>query len=531
MENILEKDVLKYFQDFPEGAYRVIYQTKWSSSGIFRLLPSLCQSLLLRLVFLSSTIDLPTVEKQFTITKQEIIHVLSLLESVKIIKKVMINGKTQFQMNADFQTHLKESILGPMVPNYVVSDCNFSVKDALIKKASLNNAVKMFEDFLMKLLTFNESHNLPKSAFELFKDLELVNDAGSQITRKGYQFLFQETKTQIWILMLSIFGPAQRKRRMGKLINEFFELTYLAPETCYNADPFTKIYSAAPLILFDMMGIIAYSKEKNALVVTPLMSLLRSNALVPSDLVTKPRTITETNYTVYIYTESFFQVKLYSLFIRQNLQLTNLCVGRITYDTVTEAFLKGITNEMLVNFLQPNLPKNIQAQIDLWKRELNRLKEVRAVKFRFYEPELEVQKELYHLTKSEAEKMKGVVFYKEEELTLFVRYDVAEKIKEFLRRKTREESFIARLRKSESDEKKESRSFSSFPQRGISRQEPSKSISRSESKSFKDQRSISRPDTKRPPISNPGVNKRLPEPTQIKSVPTKKSYVLSDSDD
>ncbi|GAB1220502.1 hypothetical protein ENUP19_0347G0002 [Entamoeba nuttalli] len=432
--NIIEKDIIKYFQVLPEIAMKSAYKSKWTCSEIFRLLPGMCQSLLLRIIFLTERISINEMYNQFKIPNETMDEVINTIHSIHIVDKEEENGILYIKLNNDFQSNFKMYLTGSMEPAYKIKEVNEKVSKIIQEKCIKENCIKTFEYFMNKLLQFNSQPNISNNPLRIFKDLELVKEETRQITRKGYQFLFQETKTQLWVIMLSIIGLIQR--RISPFINDVFEMTYLKEHIIYNCDHFKKVYGPDPLQLFNDLGIIVYYKEQNVMAITPLMSLLRSNANIPSNLVKKPKTITEINYSVYIYTESQFQVDLYRLFIRKNFQLANLWVGKLNHQSVTEAFAKGITSEMLINFLQPNLPRTIQKQIDLWKKEINRFKEEHVVRYRFYDDA--IGRQLFVIVKNESDRLKATILEKEDIRLIFVKYQYGETIRSFMKKKERE---------------------------------------------------------------------------------------------
>ena len=218
--------------------------------------------------------------------------------------------------------------------------------------------------------------------------------------------MFQETKTQVWILILGILGLSVRNVKINPLFYTFFEMTFLKENTVYDANKLSimKQFGNKPLILLNEMGIVVYDDTEKVLVPTPLLFFLKSSPTVVDEKVIKPKTITETNYSVFLYTESEFQFKIYSLFIQFNLRLTNFCIGKLTHESVKKAFSRGINAKMLENFLDTkNLPPIVKKQIELWEIELNRFSTKQGILFEL------PNKLMYDTEKMNAEKGKYLI--------------------------------------------------------------------------------------------------------------------------
>lgn len=94
--------------------------------------------------------------------------------------------------------------------------------------------------------------------------------------------------------------------------------------------------------------------------------------------------IVETNYRVYVYTESPLQIALLAIFTHMNYRFPGFCLGMLTRESVRSALKSGITASQITNFLTvnahpsvcgkegPPVPPSISDQVRLWEKERDR---------------------------------------------------------------------------------------------------------------------------------------------------------------
>lgn len=88
--------------------------------------------------------------------------------------------------------------------------------------------------------------------------------------------------------------------------------------------------------------------------------------------------ILETNFKLYAYTTSEYEILTLTLFTEILLTLPNLIKATITEESLTKAFSKGITASQIITYLTnysmfDNIPTTISNQITIWEQKLNRI--------------------------------------------------------------------------------------------------------------------------------------------------------------
>jgi len=102
--------------------------------------------------------------------------------------------------------------------------------------------------------------------------------------------------------------------------------------------------------------------------------------------------IVETNFRLYAYAASSFQVALLSLFTRILYRMPGVAIGVITRDSVRRALKCGITAKQLLHFLGihsmegKSVPFNVHDQILLWELERKRIQAYPGVLLEGFEP-------------------------------------------------------------------------------------------------------------------------------------------------
>lgn len=118
----------------------------------------------------------------------------------------------------------------------------------------------------------------------------------------------------------------------------------------------------------------------------------------------QPAIIVETNFKVYMYTESPLHVSVLAHLCELTARMPNLVVGLLTRSSVLGALKAGITAEQIIGFLEthahavalenkakhnkPLIPENVTIQLRMWQQERQRLTLYPAVVFKSWDAAL-----------------------------------------------------------------------------------------------------------------------------------------------
>jgi len=225
-----------------------------------------------------------------------------------------------------------------------------------------------------------------------------------RITNQGFQFLLQDTRTQIWQLFRQYLMTCEERGQDPPEVIEFlFRLSFMDAGQPIELSSLSHTEQNIVRNLAHF-GIVYKKKKSNRLYPTQLASGLLTNAgLMGGDSKSGSDTITsgwsssgmsggaldgyiivETNFRVYAYTTSPLQVQLLSLFVELETRLPNIISGTITRDSVRASLVNGITADQIISYLAMHahpemrkspwfVPPNIVDQMRLWERERQRI--------------------------------------------------------------------------------------------------------------------------------------------------------------
>ena len=228
-----------------------------------------------------------------------------------------------------------------------------------------------------------------------------------QITKKGFEFLLEETNAQIWTLLIEYLKLGESLNMDSvEAISFLFTLGSLELGTSYDTSNLTPTQLRMLEDLSDY-GIV-YWKGSNAdrYYPTRLATTLTSdapalpNSSLTSTTVTTTTTggnltsltesekgfiILETNYRLYAYTSSPLLIQIISLFATLKTRYPNMITATLTKSSIQKAIAHGITADQIVSYLSthahpqlrkstPILPPTVVDQIRLWQIEGDRMR-------------------------------------------------------------------------------------------------------------------------------------------------------------
>lgn len=224
-----------------------------------------------------------------------------------------------------------------------------------------------------------------------------------QITKKGFEFLLEETNAQIWTLLIEYLKFAEVLRMDSvEAISFLFTLGSLELGTSYDT---TNLTATQKQMLEDLadFGIIYWrGSGSSKYYPTRLATTLTSDApALPNSSLTattvavaagaapaeneKGFIILETNYRMYAYTSSPLLIQIIGLFASLKTRYPNMLTATLTKSSIQRAIAMGITADQIVSYLSthahpimrrnnPVLPPTVVDQVRLWQLEGERMK-------------------------------------------------------------------------------------------------------------------------------------------------------------
>jgi len=221
----------------------------------------------------------------------------------------------------------------------------------------------------------NHVSNSDQMARVLRKSGLVSNTEPMRLLPDGYTFLLSEIPRQIWTLAHSFLSKEVSLSHRADGISFLILLaTSLAPGTIYSTSSLSdvqrqllsdwetfgivKFISSSPEPDFkpsSRKGSASPSESHATFTVTPLASaIVETSGSTVRIGEWSSGIIVESNFYVYCYTNSAIMIGLLELFAHISVRLPNMCVARLTRQSVRSAFKKGIHASHIIQYLQAN---------------------------------------------------------------------------------------------------------------------------------------------------------------------------------
>ena len=219
--------------------------------------------------------------------------------------------------------------------------------------------------------------------------MKLSESGKLSITNNGFQFLLQDTNTQLWTFLLHYLNATQdtditdssnASETMDPVdvLHYIFLLGSLELGQDYAASDLTETQQSMLPDLRDYGLIYQANESSNHFHPTRLATSLTSESgtfRTASESITAAVTagdstdaqsgylILESNYRIYAYTDSPLQIAILNLFVSLKLRFINMVTGVITRESVRQAFAHGITAEQIIYFIRSNAHPQMRKQV------------------------------------------------------------------------------------------------------------------------------------------------------------------------
>eukprot|EP00871_Galdieria_phlegrea_P001310 jgi/Galph1/217/GphlegSOOS_G4919.1 len=464
-----------------------LYKSPFATSCIFEVLSSIQKTVLSRLLFVD-VVPMQSVFNWFQKLKySQLQTAVNELVSLKIVhKKQETQDSVMLEIHPSFQKSLQQMIFGKATSPFdrqemeneqqevstTLHNSNQETKDTTLLEQHSRLCWNKICHFLVGSWNTKEEKILQCGLLEEFQD-------GFRITQLGFQFLLKDMLEQIWFILhgclFSVahetetqeFKETHQQTHVEELLELFFELSFCAPGKPYPAKALSKVQRNVMPLLVDLGLLYKNAEDAEYFYVTPMGIHLVSSvdwteeyekniqwkdfSVVSEDC----RLIVQTNFRVYVYTNSAFQISLLSLFIQFIYRLPNLAIGMITRESIRTALSNGISAEQMISYLQKHthsvtkgkLPLTVIDQIRLWEAQRFRVHMTDAILLDHFESPQQFDKAV-----SFSKELGAYLWSNEHECTLVIAQAAEAAMKQFLR--GREKSLVEKV-----DELFEARTF------------------------------------------------------------------------
>lgn len=187
-----------------------------------------------------------------------------------------------------------------------------------------------------------------------------------EITHRGFNFLLESKKNQMWTLILAYLERSDREKEIVTLS----EILSKNPKRLYYLD---KIENKTELLeLFRSLGLLSVGAGGRVEFSSEFALLFGEDSGEKARFL-----ILESNFRMYVYGENQLNIFIISLFAVTTRIFPGMIVTFINEDSARKAFDLGITATQIENYLINNsiyeIDKNVLDQLHLWESKRNRI--------------------------------------------------------------------------------------------------------------------------------------------------------------
>lgn len=402
-------DIVRWASEAPEQL-NSLYESPYAVQCIFRALPPIARLYVSRLLYVDVNSAEPIGIDGFRdcLRRRQRAHdrhdqAIRALKAFRILVEDHgsdLRGEVVgMKLHDGFALQIRACLAGNLAPVFGgeamdIDDGQDKERDAAFWDKFSAGKLEKILNFLVESSGLNSPQDSIMDALLRTSILEDKRD-GLCITSSGFQFLLKDSFSQVWILLRSIINIQHHGEEFA-ILNFIFKLSFAKPGVLYS-DPDLSSKNHTLLSCLHDLGVI-YLEENSCFrptaVGTQLLAAASRISTGPSSLaaISRMKTgssalgdiqiVVETNFRVYAYTTSGFQMNLIGLFTHLRYRLPNLVVCHLTRDAVRRALMNGINADQIIAYLNAHahprmkkgvIPSNVSDELRLWEGEQERV--------------------------------------------------------------------------------------------------------------------------------------------------------------
>lgn len=415
-EEEFKSTIAEYLESLPTQFCRRVFSNPAACLAIFRLLSTIGKQLVMSMLYLESPIRVQDVYQW-----ARSIHQRTVKSKIHQLRKlqIMIEDQDSISLNDVFQAQLRNALTGG--GDFSSFGIPFKDKNSTVSVKLLDSYANQKWESILHFMVGQQQQGVAErlerpseSVRGILKMSKLMEDGpgGMKITNNGFQFLLQDSSSQVWTVLLQYLRLAEMQDMdVVEVLNFLFQLVSLQLGMSYSTERLTGNQRKMLHELRDFGLMYLEDSDSRKFYPTHLITQLTnvgsntasigggdgsnstSTATAEKAELVKPSgngyIILETNCRIYAYTDSSLQISILHLFTHLVNRFPNFVTGVLTRDSMRRALSHGITANQIITFLTthshpqmhsriPVLPVNVTDQIRLWERERNRLRPAHA---------------------------------------------------------------------------------------------------------------------------------------------------------
>ena len=371
-----------------------LYRNPHSARAIFRALPPVARLYVARLLYIPPGEPYPTLDVfQAALRRRQRArdrHDAAVRALLKLQILVEYSEQDGLRLHDVFAKSIRQTVsnrIPPVFRGAIASNDTMSVQ----------NMIRFSSGQLERILNYlveSSTHNIPsKNVIQSLIHANILRNAreGLVISSPGFQFLLQDTFSQLWVLIRAVLSCLFYDDTLDCL-NLLFEMSCATAGRLYSLEVVNEVQRQFLDILMEFGIVVVEETGFRPMFVAVRLLAAGSRSSEETNTLTKSageiEIFVETNFRVYAYTNSQFQMNLLGLFTLLRYRLPNMVVGHLTRTAVRQALQNGINGTQIIGYLNTHahprmrkgmIPANVADEIRLWEAEQDRVRMVPGV--------------------------------------------------------------------------------------------------------------------------------------------------------
>ncbi|OAF68225.1 RNA polymerase II transcription factor B subunit [Intoshia linei] len=386
-------DIKKLLRNIASSNIDKFFKSEIIVRNIFSSLSPDSQNFILRLIFCNTTITNSIIREWKNLNLKLIKNEIKPLFILNV--KDISSSNRVYEINPIFSKTLQTHLLNRSIANVFCQHETETKKLYRDLKYLKNYSIERWSSLLLYLVNPSRSQLLSSTLKDIILKLNLIHydeNKSTNMTKNGFYFLLLDQWKQLWYFFYHYFIIL---KNANQDIYEILEILYcisdLDTSMLYTLHLSSETQLEFIQILREIGIIYIKSRKQGCFQITPLAKLCRSK-YTDNEIDEKCNVdnshgfiVVQSNFRLVAYTDFELHYEILNIFCKIEYKYPSVIVGTITYNSILNAFSKGLCAKQIVEYLNENLdfrkgaknsimPPTVTDQIYLWEKCRNRFK-------------------------------------------------------------------------------------------------------------------------------------------------------------
>lgn len=388
LSHTLYQYIVDYSSEHP-NLLPSLYKSPHAAKAIFRALPPLARLYVSRLLYIPSDEPYPTLDIFKSALRRRQRARDRHDAAVRTLKAFQILTESKehngLRLQGTFAKSIRETISNQAPPIFggAVSGDEGTPMKTMTRFSS--EQLERILNYLVESSGANAPSNHLIRAL-IYANILRNSAQGLVISSSGFQFLLQDTFSQLWVLIRAVLCCHFRDN-LRDCLQFLFEMSCATAGRLYSLSVINEVQERFLSCLQELGIVVLEDMGFRPMYVAVRLLASASRLSTETNTLTKSageiEIFVETNFRVYAYTNSHFQTNLLGLFTHLRYRLPSMIVGHLTRDAVRKALQNGINGTQIIGYLNTHahprmkkgvIPSNVSDEIRLWEAEQDRVR-------------------------------------------------------------------------------------------------------------------------------------------------------------